>query len=104
MRNQERSFGERVGRGVIIGIGALGALAAFDALLLFFFLLFAAMLVAPPGPYIGIVMFIAVPLTVAIGSALAWAGYIAYMEPVQERDGDAHRAEGAATNGQHVQV
>ncbi len=104
MRNQTRPLGERVGRAIIIGIGAVGALAAFDALLLFFFLLFAALFVAPPSPYIGLVMFIGVPLTVVIGGALAWAGYQAYMERAEDPHANGHPAKDPATNGQHVHV
>jgi hypothetical protein len=105
MRNTTRPFGERVGRGLIIVVGALGALAAFDALLLFFFLLFAAIFIAPPGPYIGLVMFLGVPLTIVVGGALAWAGYTAYMdreEPTQP--GDPQTGKDQTANGEHVHV
>ena len=84
MRNHARSLGERIGRAIIIGLGAMGALAALDALALFVFLLFATAFVAPLGPYIGLLIFVAVPLTVVIGGALAWAGYHVLMERPEE--------------------
>lgn len=104
MRNNTRPLGERVGRAVIIGVGLLGALAAFDALLLFCFLLLAAVFVAPPGPYIGLVMFIAVPVTVVIGAALGWAGYSALVERSDTPHADAEASDRPATNGHHAHV
>lgn len=77
-------LGERVGRGVIVVLGMLGGLAALDAVLLFFFLLFVPVFVTPSNPYIGLVLFIVVPLTVVVGSALAWAGYSAFIEWPEE--------------------
>ena len=101
MRNHARPLGQRIGRAIIIGLGAVGALAAFDALALFVFLLFAAAFVAPLGPYIGLVVFVAVPLTVVIGGALAWAGYHVLMERPEESPA-ADGVEDAAAGGHHA--
>jgi hypothetical protein len=72
MGNRARTFGERFGRTVVVIVGVLGALAAFDAVLLFVVLLLAG----PVTPYIGLLMFVAVPSAVALGGTLAWAAFV----------------------------
>jgi hypothetical protein len=101
MRNHARPRGERFGRAVTIGLGALGAL---DALALFVFLLVAATFVAPLGPYIGILLFVVVPSIMVIGGALAWAGYEAWMERPEELYTAHEAADGGVTYGRHPQA
>lgn len=57
-------------RTLIVFMGVLGALAVFDAALLFVVLLFAA-----PSPYVGLLMFVAVPAAMVVGAILVWTSY-----------------------------
>jgi predicted membrane metal-binding protein len=86
MRNRERSFGKRLGRGLILIGGLLGALAAVDALLLFSVLLLAAIFIDVPNPYIGLVIFLGLPFTAVFGGALAWTAYTVLMDGAPESD------------------
>ena len=104
MRNHARPRGERFGRAVTIGLGALGALATLDALALFVFLLVAATFGAPLGPYVGILLFVVVPSIMGIGGALAWAGYEAWRERPEERHTAHEAAAEDATYGRHSQA
>jgi len=102
MRNHARPLGTRIGRAVIIGLGALGALAALDASALFLFLLFAAAFVAPSGPYIGLILFVVVPLTVVVGGALAWAGYYVLTEQPEEPVPADGAVDAPGADGRHA--
>ena len=97
MWNHWRPFSNRRCRALMIGVGALGALAALDALALFVFLLFAAIVVAPLGPYVGLLAFVVVPLIVVLGGALALTGYEAWLE----RPEDSHTAHEPGEDAAH---
>ena len=102
MRNRFRPLGKRAGRGVIIGLGAVGALVALDAFALFVFLMFATTFGASLGPYIGLLSFVVAPLIMVMGSALAWAGYEAWLERPEEPH-SAHEPAGEdAGDGRHA--
>ena len=102
MRNRFQPLGKRVGRGVIIGLGAMGALAALDAFALFVFLMFATTFGASLGPYIGLLTFVVAPLIMVIGGVLAWAGYEAWLERGEEPH-TAHEPAGEdASDGRHA--
>jgi hypothetical protein len=75
MRNRERSIGARLGRALIIIVGVLGALAAFDAVLIVLVLLASAIFEGALNPYIGLLTFVALPFAVAFGIAVAWTAY-----------------------------
>ena len=64
------SFAVRLGRGLLLAIGIVGALALIDAVVLFFVVLFAAMFSERPGPYVGIV-FVGLPIIALLGAAVA---------------------------------
>jgi hypothetical protein len=74
MRNSERRVGERVGRALVIGVGGLAALGAFDAFVFFVVLILASLFVGPPGPYIGL-LFVALPVLVLVGVLIAWVAW-----------------------------
>jgi hypothetical protein len=90
MWSRQRSVGTRVGRGLILTVGVLGGLVAFDAILLFLVLLAAALVIAPPNPYIGLFMFVGVPILVVLGTALAWIAYRVLRDRAPEADGEGH--------------
>jgi hypothetical protein len=64
------SFAVRLGRGLLLAIGIVGALALIDAVVLFFVVLLAAMFSERPGPYVGIV-FVGLPILALLGAAVA---------------------------------
>ena len=70
-------------RTLVVIMGVLGALAVFDAGLLFIVLLLAG-----PSPYVGLLMFVAVPIAMAVGGALVWTAYL-LLSPDRDAD-DAH--------------
>lgn len=57
-------------RTMVVIVGILGALAALDALVLF-----VVLLLTGPAPYVGLLMFVAVPVAIAVGLALLWAAF-----------------------------
>ena len=75
MRNRERAFGERLWRAVVISLGVLGGFAAIDAVLAFFFLVGSVIVFGAPNPYIGLLMFVALPVIGVVGGAVAWTAY-----------------------------
>jgi hypothetical protein len=75
MRNRERAFGERLWRAVVISLGVLGGFAAIDAIVAFFFLAGLVIVFGAPNPYIGLLMFVALPVIGAVGGAVAWTAY-----------------------------
>lgn len=84
MRNPQRSFVARLGVTAVIVVGVLGALAAVDAVLLFFVLLFTG-----PTPYGGLLLIVAVPTVVLLGTAAAWMAYsVVRRQTPQVRGGD----------------
>jgi hypothetical protein len=59
--------------------GVLGLLLAVDALVVFMFLLLAALAGGSPmNPYAGIVAFLVIPALAAIGLGAAWGAYAAW--------------------------
>ena len=92
MRNREPAFGERLRRAVVISLGVLGVFAAFDAILLFVVLLLSAIFVAAPNPYIGLVMFVALPIVAIVGGAIAWTAYTVWNDRAPESPADGHQA------------
>jgi hypothetical protein len=91
MRNRERAFGERLWRAVVISLGVLGGFAAFDAILLFFVLL-TATFIAEFNLYIGLVVFVALPIAAIVGGAIAWTAYTALQDPASASPHDGHHA------------
>jgi uncharacterized BrkB/YihY/UPF0761 family membrane protein len=79
MRNPDRSFARRLGRGLLLVIGIVGALAFIDAVILFFVILLAAMFSETPGPYVGIV-FVGLPILALLGAAVAAMVYAVLRE------------------------
>ena len=75
MRNRERAFSERLWRAVVISVGVLGAFAAVDAIFAFFFLAGVTIAFGTTNPYIGLLMFVALPVIGAVGGAVAWTAY-----------------------------
>ena len=73
------SFAVRLGRGLLLAIGIVGALALIDAVVLFFVVLFAAMFSERPGPYVGIV-FVGLPIIALLGAAVAAIVYAVLRE------------------------
>ena len=57
-------------RTMVVIIGILGALAVLDALVLF-----VVVLLAGPAPYVGLLLFVAVPVAMVVGMALLWAAF-----------------------------
>ena len=57
------------------GAALLGLFLAVDALLLFVFVAANALLGGELNPYSGVLLFVIVPLLVAIGAGCAWAAY-----------------------------
>jgi predicted membrane metal-binding protein len=92
MRHRERAFGERLWRAVVIGLGVLGGFAAFDAILLFFVLLLSATFVAAPNPYLGLVVFVALPIAAIVGGAIAWTAYTVCHDRARESPAEGHQA------------
>ncbi|HEY7190658.1 MAG TPA: hypothetical protein VH436_29100 [Vicinamibacterales bacterium] len=74
MRNRDRSFAARVGRGLLLAAGIVGGLALVDAVVLFFVFLMAAMVSDRPSPYIGIV-FVGLPIIALTGVGVAAIAY-----------------------------
>ena len=89
MRNGERSVGARLGRALILIAGVVGALAAFDAVLLFLVLLTAAVFGDALNPYIGLLLFVALPIAVIAGGAMAWTAYTISSEAGGPRAGNS---------------
>ena len=75
MGNRERPIGKRVARALILTVGVLGGLMAVDAVLLFLVLLLAPVFIAPANAYIGLVLFVVVPILAGLGGVLAWSAY-----------------------------
>ena len=75
MRTREPVFGAQFGQTLILLLGVMGVFLALDAVVLFFVLLLAA-----PTPYGGLLMFIAVPIAVAVGGTLAWMAWTVVAE------------------------
>ena len=94
MGNRERAFGERFWRTVVIVLAVLGGFAVLDAIILFAVLLLAAVFIAAPSPYIGLLMFVALPLAAIVGGAMAWMAYTVLNDRAQESPAD----------GQHTAV
>jgi uncharacterized membrane protein len=90
MRNRERAFGERLWRAAVIAFGMLGAFAAIDAILFFFFLVGAVIVFAPPSPYIGLLMFVALPAAAVVGAAVAWTAYQVLTRRTLQSQADKH--------------
>jgi drug/metabolite transporter (DMT)-like permease len=90
MRNHERAFGERLWRAAVIAFGMLGAFAAIDAILFFFFLVGAVIVFAPPSPYIGLLMFVALPAAAVVGAAVAWTAYQVLTRRILQSQADKH--------------
>jgi hypothetical protein len=90
MRNRERAFGERLWRATVVGFGLLGAFAAIDAILFFFFLVGAAIVFEPPSPYIGLLMFVVLPVAAVIGAAVAWTAYQLLTRRTLQSPADKH--------------
>lgn len=93
MRNPGRSWALRLGRGLLMAIGAVGALALIDAVILFFVLLLAAMLSETSSPYLGIA-FVGLPILGLLGAAVAAIAYAVLRE----------RAPGPPAGHDHVHV
>ena len=91
MRNRERFWRTRVGRGLILTFGVAGGMLAFDAILLFLFFLLAALVIAPPNPYVGLLMFVGVPIVVVLGTTLAWTAYRVLKERAPEAEVQGHQ-------------
>ena len=94
MGNRERAFGERFWRTVVIVLAVLGGFAVLDAIVLFAVLLLGAVFIATPSPYIGLLMFVALPLAAIVGGAVAWMAYTVVND----------RAQGSPADGQHTAV
>lgn len=92
MRNRERAFGERLWRAVVIGFGVLGGLAAIDAVLLFSFLVVAAVFFEAPNPYIGLLIFVVCPAVAVFGGAMAWTAYWILKRRAPQSQADRPRA------------
>ena len=89
MRNHERAFGERLWRAAVIAFGILGAFAAIDAIL-FFFVLVGAAIVFEPSPYLGLLMFVALPAAAVVGAAVAWTAYQVLTRRTQQSQAEEH--------------
>ena len=94
MRDRERACGKRFWRAVGIGLAVLGGFVAFDAILLFLVLLLSAMFIAAPSPYIGLVMFVALPIAAIVGGVIAWTAYSVCTDRASESPADGHQAPG----------
>ena len=90
MGNRERAFGERFWRTIVIVLAVLGGFAVLDAIVLFAVLLLAAVFIAAPGPYIGMLMFVALPLAAIVGGVIAWMAYTVLNDPAQGSSADRH--------------
>jgi hypothetical protein len=75
MRNRHTVFGAQFWRTAVILLGVMGVFLALDAAVLFFVLLLAA-----PTPYGGLLMFVAVPMAVLLGTTLAWLAWTVVAE------------------------
>jgi membrane-bound ClpP family serine protease len=92
MWNRERAFGQRLWRAIVISFGVLGGFAAIDAILGFLVLVGAAIAFGLPNPYIGLLMFVALPVIAAVGGAVAWTAYlIVKRRTPQSQAADPHR-------------
>jgi hypothetical protein len=90
MGNRERAFGERFWRTVVIVLAVLGGFAVLDAIVLFAVLLLAAVFIAAPGPYIGLLMFVALLLAAIVGGAMAWMAYTLLNDRALASPADQH--------------
>jgi len=91
MRTHERSFTVRLGQGLLLISGVMGALALVDAVLLFFFfLVLVPRSVATPNPYIGVVLFVALPMLAVVGAILAAIAYMVWSDGEPSPSGDEH--------------
>jgi hypothetical protein len=90
MRTQERSFTARLGQGLLLISGVMGGLALVDAVLLFVFFLVMPTSVATPNPYIGVVLFVALPVLAVVGATLAAIAYMVSSGGERSPSGDEH--------------
>jgi len=104
MRTHQRSLRERLGRGFFIVLGLLGGLALVDAVLMFLVLLLAAIFIDVPAPYVGLLMFIVLPLVAVIGGALAWTGYSVLIDRAPEPEDRPTGFTESAPDSHHVHV
>lgn len=74
MRNHTRSVAMWVLRAFLLAAGVLGGFALVDAVLLFVVL--AGLSVFAPNPYMGLIMFVGLPLLGLVGAALVWIAYV----------------------------
>lgn len=92
MRTHERSFTARLGQGLLLISGLMGGLALVDAVLLFFFFLVLVPTSAvTPNPYLGFVLFIALPVLAVVGFTLAAMAYIVSSDGEPSPSGDKHQ-------------
>jgi hypothetical protein len=91
MRIHERSFSGRLGRGLLLISGVMGGLALADAVLLFFFfLVLVPRSAATPNPYIGFVLFVALPVLAVVGATLAALAFMVSSDGEQPPSADEH--------------
>jgi hypothetical protein len=91
MRTHERSFTGRLGRGLWLISGVMGGLALLDAVLLFlFFLVLVPTSAATAHPYIGFVLFVALPVLAVVGATLAAIAYMLSSDGESSPSSDEH--------------
>jgi hypothetical protein len=91
MRTHEGSFTGRLGQGLWLISGVMGGLALVDAVLLFFFfLVLAPTSAATTNPYIGFVLFVALPVLAVVGATLAAIAYMVSSDAEPPPSGDEH--------------
>lgn len=78
-------------RAVLAGAGLLGLFVALDALFLFVLLVVNTVIGGDLNPYAGLVLFVVVPVAVAVGAASAWIAYRLWLLVPREAAEDVSR-------------
>lgn len=86
MWKRERSLGALVGRIFLLIVGVGSGLFALDALVVLVFLALGALFGHRLNPYIGLLMFVALPAAVAAGATIAYSAYLVLKSGASQPD------------------
>ena len=88
MRDRDRSFLTLVLRALLLAVGVIGGFAAIDAV--FLLLVLAGLFVLAPNPYMGLILFVGLPLVGLAGAALVATAYAVLRDRAPSSRGDHH--------------
>ena len=88
MGDHHRSLSTRVLRALLVAVGVIGVFAAIDATLLF--LVLVGLSAFAPNLYVGLILFLGLPLVGLAGAALAAIAYAVLRDRTPSSTGEHH--------------